>query len=135
VLGFPSPPTQLRTPCIFDHYQHHHARRTIACTRLRESGGAQTGNLSRVPSDHGRSAVEMEGGSYENHIPFTLLASVIVYAVALAMADPADTNIQRDANAEQVARAWFPDAGQFEVLKQQSRTINPLDPSGGSAAF
>ncbi len=60
-------------------------------------------------------------------IPFTLLATVIVYSAAVATADPADTNVQRDTNAEQVARAWFTSLMQGQTAVTTSLSEVPFD--------
>ena len=58
---------------------------------------------------------------------FTLLAPVVVYSAAVAMADPADTNVQRDTNAEQVANAWFTSLMQGQTAVTTSLSEVPFD--------
>lgn len=60
-------------------------------------------------------------------IPFTLLATAIVYSVAIAMADPTDTDDQRDTNAEQVAKAWFTSLVQGQTAVTTSLSEVPFD--------
>ena len=60
-------------------------------------------------------------------IPFTLLATVIVYSAAVATADPPDTNVQRDTNAKQVARAWFTSLMQGRTSVTTSLSEVPFD--------
>ena len=56
--------------------------------------------------------------------PFTLLATVFVYFMAVAAAH---TNVQRDTDAEQVARAWFTSLMQGQTAVTTSLSEVPFD--------